>query len=83
MAGAEAELTHRLKEHSEVIKFAQEVLGIMTSTDLEQDTRKSADAVDKVRSKISRSKENVHSLLRGESICSIIFCNGAIAAYVY
>ena len=65
MATSEAELTQRLKEHSEVIKFAKEVIDIVISHDLQQETRKSADTVDKIKSKISKSKECVLKSIQG------------------
>ena len=63
---ADEELGGRLKDHFEVIKFAQEVVGIMTSGDLQHETRKSANTVDKIVTKISKAKENTHSSIRGE-----------------
>ena len=66
MAANDLELTQRLKEHSEVIKFAQEVLGIMNSNDLQQETRKGADTVEKIRRKVCKAKENTERSIQGD-----------------
>ena len=66
MAAADEELGGRLKEHFEAIKFAKEVVSILTSSDLQHETRRSADTVDKIVAKIFKAKENTHSTIRGE-----------------
>ena len=64
-ATADAELTQRLREHSQIITFANEVVDIVTSRDLQQEAVKSADAVNKVKSKISKSKEGILESIEG------------------
>lgn len=62
----DVEFSKRLKEHSEVVRFAQEILGIMASSDIQHDARKGAETVDKIRSKVSKSKEGTHRSIHGE-----------------
>ena len=62
----DVEFSKRLKEHSEVVRFAQEILGIMASSDIQHDARKGAETVDKIRSKVSKSKEGTHTSIHGE-----------------
>ena len=62
---ANAELTQRLDEHSQITTFANEVIDIVISRDLQQEAVKSADAVDKVKCKISKSKEGILESIQG------------------
>ena len=66
MATAEEELTQRLMEHFEVVKFAREVMGVMASSDLQHETQKSVDTVNKIGSKITKAKEGAHTSIRGK-----------------
>ena len=72
----DVELNQRLREHSEVIKFAQEVLDVITSGDLQQEARKSADTVNKIRSKISKAKENTQKSIQGKATPSCTSVSG-------
>ena len=62
---ADAELMQRLKEHSQIITFANEVVDIVISRDLQQEAVRSADAVDKVKCKVSKSKLGILESIQG------------------
>ena len=62
---ADGELTQRLGEHSQIIAFANEIIDIVISSDLQQEAVKSADAVEKVKCKVSKSKESVLESIQG------------------
>ena len=73
MATADAELIQRLGEHSQIITFANEVVDIVISRDLQQEAVKSADAVDKVKCKVSKSKESILESIQGISDKHLLF----------
>ena len=62
---ADGELKQRLGEHSQIIAFANEIIDIVISSDLQQEVVRSADAVEKVKCKVSRSKESVLESIQG------------------
>jgi hypothetical protein len=72
---ADAELTQRLGEHSQIIAFANEVVDIVISHDLQQEAVKNADVVEKVKSKVSKSKESILESIQGipEILCLVNF----------
>lgn len=62
---ADAALSQRLREHSQIISFANEVVEILKSRELHQEALKSADAVDKVKCKVSKSKKSILESIAG------------------
>ena len=67
MATTDVELMQRLREHSQIITFANEVVDILISHDLQQEAVRSADAVDKVKCKVSKSKQGILESIQGIS----------------
>ena len=63
---AEVALKEQLKERSELINYAREVLQMVSSDSL-QSGRESAKIVEKIRSKGSKSKENTTTTIKSKS----------------
>ena len=64
-ADGELMIKQRLGEHSQIIAFANEIIDIVISSDLQQEVMRSADTVEKVKCKVSRSKESVLESIQG------------------
>lgn len=65
---AEVTLKERLKTHSEVVKdYAKVVLDMLSSDDLLQKSRESAEIVSKIRSKVDKGKENTATTIESTS----------------
>ena len=62
---AEVALKERLKNHSEVVTdYAKVVLEMLSSDDLLQRSRESAEIVSKIRSKVDKGKENTSTTIQ-------------------
>ena len=63
---AEVELKQSFRDHSEVIKYSQELLQFMSSDDVQQSARTSADTMDKVRGKLAASEQTNREKIEGQ-----------------
>lgn len=66
---AEVALKEQLKKHSEVVTdYAKVVLEMLSSDDLLQKSKESAEIVSKIRSKVDKGKENTATTIKSTSI---------------
>ena len=67
MTMAELELSKRLQEHAEVMKYAREVLGVLNS-DFNADMRKLAQKAATIREKMQKGQDMIKISTQGKTI---------------